>query len=94
MIPGKVHKIMNTQLPRVRGTVEKRAPPYWIIKNLRSIQPWKYVIDLDRTHDRIQTTIPRKADLVVPDDDTMLESDDAVLVLVHNSHLDCLASVL
>jgi trk system potassium uptake protein TrkA len=54
----------------------------------------KQVHDLDLPHDCVLTAIIRGGELIVPRGETVIQTDDTVLALVHSSQLDRLASVL
>ncbi len=74
-----------------------RKGQYSIVENIvhpGSVAAGKHIRDLDLPHDCVLTAILRKGELVIPRGDTMLESNDTVLALVHSSQLDRLASVL
>jgi trk system potassium uptake protein TrkA len=74
-----------------------RRGQYSIVENLvkpGSLAAGKHVRDLDLPPDCVLTAILRKGELIVPRGDTILETDDTVLALVHSSQLDYLASVL
>jgi trk system potassium uptake protein TrkA len=74
-----------------------RRGQYSIVENLvkpGSVAAGKHVRDLDLPPDCVLTAILRKGELIVPRGDTILETDDTVLALVHSSQLDYLASVL